>query len=410
MAKLNTKTIVLTGTEQAVKLSGQNCDVQNDSVSVVYVSAEPGIVAGADGVLAVAAGHAVQARDFGGTIYLLGTGSVQVCGHDYQTPVFKGAATSSGEGGGTDDVARQAISSHAGNAEIHVTAEERESWNGKTTLAESAEVFSNPNLLINPDFSINQRGQTEYVNGKFAQYTVDGWFLREWNTTATVSETGLIISANNDGVSGTCLEQYLSEGQIMYGEPYTLSVKSNDVIYVATGIINSVSDKIAYRKNNLYFQLAYDTSKSAWCVRLLEEAANSLALKWAQLEPGTIPTRHVKSHPATELVKCQRYYEPVAISAGTPIFAIATNKLRFSVNFKVPKRVTPTFTGANIKICRTDNSSVFGDSNPNIIPTASAINENGITFLITNEQVNPLTAGEVGYISDGVLGYVSAEL
>lgn len=126
MAKLNTKTIVLTGTEQAVALTGQNCDVRNDGADMVYASGEAGIVAGADGVMPIPAGQAVQLRDYGGTIYLLGTGTVQVCGHDYQTPVFKGAATSSGEGGGTVDAdARKAIEIHADNEEIHTSAAEK---------------------------------------------------------------------------------------------------------------------------------------------------------------------------------------------------------------------------------------------------------------------------------------------
>ena len=37
MAKLNTKTIVLAGAEQAVKLSGQNCDVRNDGAEIAQL-------------------------------------------------------------------------------------------------------------------------------------------------------------------------------------------------------------------------------------------------------------------------------------------------------------------------------------------------------------------------------------
>ncbi len=122
----NIKTIVLSGTEEAVQLSGGNCDIRNDGTDTVYASAEAGVAAGADGVLSIPAGGAAKLLDCGGTVYLLGTGSVMLCGNDYAESVFKSAATSSTGEGGADTVARNAINSHAGNTEIHLTAAELE--------------------------------------------------------------------------------------------------------------------------------------------------------------------------------------------------------------------------------------------------------------------------------------------
>ena len=130
MKKLNTKTITLTGSEQEIRISGQNCDIRNDGVDTVYAAGEPNITAGADGVMSIPAGHAVKLLGVEGTLYLLGSGTVQICGNDYSELVFKTAATSSGEGG-VDQDARNAIGAHTGNAEIHVTAEERDAWNAK---------------------------------------------------------------------------------------------------------------------------------------------------------------------------------------------------------------------------------------------------------------------------------------
>ena len=132
---MNIRTINLTGSEVAVKVGGGNSEIRNNGTETIYASASSGIVAGADGVVSIPAGASVTVTDTRGTVYILGTGSVEVVGKDFVAPVFKTAATS---GGGTteDEVARNAINAHAGNAEIHVTAEEKEKWDGKAELTD----------------------------------------------------------------------------------------------------------------------------------------------------------------------------------------------------------------------------------------------------------------------------------
>ncbi len=127
----NYKTINLTGSEIAVEISGQNCDIRNDGTDTVYISRRPLITAGADGVMSVPAGQAAKLLDSNGTAYLTGTGTVLLCGNDYSELVFKVAATSSGEGGTVDEQARTAIANHANNTEIHVSPEENDVLKGK---------------------------------------------------------------------------------------------------------------------------------------------------------------------------------------------------------------------------------------------------------------------------------------
>lgn len=121
------RTITLGGTEQEIKITGRNCDIRNDGVGVIYASTKPNITAGADGVMSVPAGQAARLRCVKGVVYMLGTGSVQLCGHDYSELVFKCAPTGGG-GSGEDIVARNAIDSHANNTEIHITAAEKSNW------------------------------------------------------------------------------------------------------------------------------------------------------------------------------------------------------------------------------------------------------------------------------------------
>lgn len=130
-----TKTITLTGAEVAVTgLDGAHAHIRNDSTDTIYAAKMPGITAGADGVASIPAGQADTLRGISGAVYLLGTGSALIQSDDYVESPFK-ASTASG-GSAVDDVARAAVSAHAGNADIHVTADEKASWNGKAELSD----------------------------------------------------------------------------------------------------------------------------------------------------------------------------------------------------------------------------------------------------------------------------------
>ena len=135
---MTSKTIALTGAEIRVDYGrGTNVWLRNDGTDVIYASTMPGITAGADGVVSIPAGQAAAVYGAAGTVYLLGTGSVQLVGSDYTACPFKTSAQAGGSG--ADEVARAAIAAHSGNADIHVTADEKVSWNGKAELSDIPE-------------------------------------------------------------------------------------------------------------------------------------------------------------------------------------------------------------------------------------------------------------------------------
>lgn len=73
--------------------------------------------------------------------------------------------------------------------------------NNNTKALIEPDNISNPNLLINPDFKINQRGQNSYSSTK-DNYTVDRWKL--YNSTLTVNSDKTITLKNiTNGVIGT---------------------------------------------------------------------------------------------------------------------------------------------------------------------------------------------------------------
>lgn len=132
---MTSKTISLTGTEIRADYSGgTNVWLRNDGTDVIYASTTPGITAGADGVISIPAGQAAAVYGAAGTVFLLGTGSVQLVGSDYTACPFKTSAQAGGSG--ADEVARAAISAHAGNADIHISTAEKAAWNGKAELSD----------------------------------------------------------------------------------------------------------------------------------------------------------------------------------------------------------------------------------------------------------------------------------
>ena len=132
---MTSKTVALSGTEIRVDYSGgTNAWLRNDGTDVIYASAAPGVTAGADGVVSIPVGQAAAIYGACGTVYLLGTGSVQLVGSDYTACPFKTSAQSGGSG--ADEVARAAINAHSGNVEIHVTAAQKAAWDGKAELSD----------------------------------------------------------------------------------------------------------------------------------------------------------------------------------------------------------------------------------------------------------------------------------
>ena len=148
---MTSKTIPLSSEEIKVEYSGGcNAWLRNDGTAAVYASGAPGISAGADGTVSIPAGQSVGVYGANGTVYLKGTGSVQLIGSDYSTNPFRNSAASGGSG--ADEQARAAIGAHAGNTAIHVTADEKALWNGK---ADSADIPTKISELTNDSGFIN---------------------------------------------------------------------------------------------------------------------------------------------------------------------------------------------------------------------------------------------------------------
>ena len=353
---MTSKTIVLTDEEIRVEYSGGcNAWLRNDGTATVYASGAPGITAGADGTVSIPAGKGAVIYGANGSVYLKGTGSVQLVGSDYSECPFYDSAASGGSG--TDDVARAAIEAHAADTDIHVTAADKARWNG----------ISNPNLLDNPDFSINQRGEVSYSDG----YTVDRW--RVYNGKVEVGSGHITLEAP-DALTVASLRQTMENSPGLAGKTVTFSVDWD--------ILNAGSRCCLQLKyNNEWSQQVFFTETgrniSAVTVQLPAELNTSVEaaimihtpvdagvvgkvkLYSAKLEIGGYATPFCPPDPATELAKCQRYLLKInAFEAFRAVYVLPDY-----VDFSIPTPVS----------MRAGAISITGDFNIYPFPIAAPV-------------------------------------
>lgn len=156
--------------------------------------------------------------------------------------------------------------------------------------------FSNPNLLINPDFIINQRGATSYEK---QGYSVDRWKI--WNVTVTPSASGGITVKNDKyAETGTFVQilENATEGDS------TLSCYVTSVSGTVTMVADDNSQVILKQGLNVVH-----TSKSTKNFIIFLNQGTSVTLKWAKLEQGKVATEFIVPNRAEELIKCCRFFQ-----------------------------------------------------------------------------------------------------
>lgn len=174
------------------------------------------------------------------------------------------------------------------------------------TLNAHMDTFSNPNLLINPDFKINQRGETSYTSAVAHTikivYSVDRWYLYGHSLTVNSDKTVTITPTTySDGALIQLLETPV-DGDITV-QVYVFDVSGTATVSVGPSDGSSTTE-IGTLKNGLNtFTFGKGIKKLVIRVK-----SGTLTLKYAKVEQGKFATSFVAPNPAIELIKCQRYY------------------------------------------------------------------------------------------------------
>ena len=193
---------------------------------------------------------------------------------------------------------------------------------------------SNPNLLINGDFSVNQRGQTSYTG---TGYSIDRWRNSNANTVLTQLENGAELSSNSGSVY---IIQTLENGfEKLKGKTVTSSVKINGVIYSATGTVpteiptSTKSIAVIQNQQGIISTGLYIRDNGYLFFQIGSNATVTLNIEYAKIEVGSIATAFCPRSYAEELTLCQRYFYSTGNDLSKPMLLKAISSWNFSQDY-----------------------------------------------------------------------------
>lgn len=221
--------------------------------------------------------------------------------------------------------------------------------------------ITNPNLLDNPWFTVNQRGQSTYsVTGTTEIYTVDRWSMLGWSgktVSFNVDSSGITFSA---GVNSFRQKLYdiwdaLVGKKLTLSIEYTSTTASGQVGIVKGGSWDTntvINFKTGHNVDSVTFTAESGTNPIFWVY--IPETNTDFNIKAVKLELGSVSTLAMDTAPnyATELLKCQRYFQRIKIKTNYAMLglarAVSATSAQSFITPTVPLRTYPSLTVGNI--------------------------------------------------------------
>lgn len=217
--------------------------------------------------------------------------------------------------------------------------------------------LSNANILHNPWFTINQRGQSSYTNTDSGDsYSFDRWVISSANTAISKDSNTGIITFSATAAYAQLIQKFPSD-YLEVGKTYTLSVMFSDGTIESHTFttVNGNAQYIQWEHAPSFNALVTNQYSNQWSVYVfdqLSEATNSVSFKAIKLELGSVSTLAMDTAPnyATELLKCQRYFIRAKANSGAGAlilgtgYALSATTLRAGITLPTKMRATPTMT------------------------------------------------------------------
>lgn len=265
-------------------------------------------------------------------------------------------------------------------------------------LAVSAPSGSNPNLLINSDFRINQRGEDTYTTG----FTVDRWRILETCTVSPLTNGGINILTTNSA-NALFYRMEVADFEVIRGKTCTISMKCTNIIMgkvdvqIGDNSINWLTENASQGLNTSgIFKMTFNVPENATATTRIiihTTGATNANVEWVKLEIGSVATEFTPKPYAEELSMCQRYY----INAHIQSLSYAT----YSTTVAYPELALPATmrTIPTIIVKTYPNNRGQGLSIKTTSITAVSLRANGVMLSITGDFVTNqpyvLTDGEV---------------
>lgn len=237
--------------------------------------------------------------------------------------------------------------------------------------------FSNPNLLTNPDFKINQRGKSTY-SSTGAGGTVDRWVGT--NVKTVVNSDGTVTVSSLSGVG--YYTQH--EESISYGK-HTYSIYVQAITGTVKALYKSKDSNdigLGTLKQGLNTFTSSDDGFKSFFLSIA--GGSSVTLKYAKVEQGTVATSYIAPNPVEEYPKCQRYFQYIPKLYCVPLMYTrnminSSDKYFQSTNGNLPTemRIKPTL---KYKAIGQSDGSTFAD---------------GASFELDSKSINAVTLSSV---------------
>lgn len=209
-----------------------------------------------------------------------------------------------------------------------------------------ASKVSNPNLLINSNFQVWQRGES-FSESKREHYCADRWRLFSDAVKLSVTRPGPTgIKIAYESADYFNLWQVMEIPKEYYGKTVTFSVKlksSNPVKLVISRSVNNDLIVLDFDSNS-DFQVIKATTKlenlaTTTFSILTRGSGGLLEIEWAKVELGGIATPYVAKTYTEEYTACQRYFQLVPFKHTV---TRSTNLIQLSIKFNPRMRANPS--------------------------------------------------------------------
>jgi len=258
------------------------------------------------------------------------------------------------------------------------------------------QAISNPNLLDNPWFTVNQRGQSSYTNPSVGTHVVDRWAVRYNPSSGDVAVANNIVTLTSNG-GFLIIGERFEENVGFSGKTMTASIMLSDgTIYNGTDVFPSKNgaDKIVIDTDDFSVYFQYSSASGNYPMLGITCKVNkTLAIKAVKLELGSVSTLAQDTAPnyQQELAKCQRYFVRFfgTSSVGTG-FAQTSTTAWITTVLPVPMRTQPTLTLTGT--IRIQHANGIGDAGPAV--TALSINTINSIHVKLDCTSSGLVAGE----------------
>ena len=254
------------------------------------------------------------------------------------------------------------------------------------------------NLLINPFFKVNQRGNITYTSNG---YCVDNWeitYKDTGNYGVTVHDDYIMLSAGQE--RETRVDQFIEDADAVFGKTVTGSALLEDgTLRTGSAVFQKSSGgyttETIYTDTTFSFLLQSAPSMNA-LVRLVVKEGKSVGVRAVKLEFGNTQTlayqddsgawQLLEQPDPLEVLKCQRYQYTFANAMRIRASRITNSEINFFIPLPTGLRTTPTIVNAqNLQVYSPTGGAAqtgFAFS----CPSGSAAFGNGVTIVATKSS------------------------